>query len=136
MAGRHQAPQPELAARLRDLVHLKHRVPIWKQRLQAQCFSLQVVTDHPQDGPVREQLGMLAISLTSCGDWLDTLQVVETMDLVLRWIRRWLTFVVLSVCLVFLLNAPCDWRWGSLVIVLFSTTPSVVRHPMPGIRPW
>ena len=35
MAGRHQAPQPELAARLRDLPfdHLKHRIPIWKATL-------------------------------------------------------------------------------------------------------
>ena len=87
MAGRHHAPQPELAARLRDLpfVHLKHRVPIWKERFQAQCFSLQLDSDHPADGPVRELVdqGMLATPLTTSGDWLDTLQLVETMDLVL-----------------------------------------------------
>ena len=117
MAGRHQAPQPELAARLRDLpfVHLKHRVPIWKQRFQAQCFSLQLDTDHPPDGPVRELVdqGMLATPLKTSGDWLDTLQVVETMDLVLTvdTAMAHLCGAVGVPCVV-LLNAPCDWRWG------------------------
>ena len=42
MAGRHHAPQPELAARLRDMPFefLKNRIPIWKESFQAQCFSL------------------------------------------------------------------------------------------------
>ena len=117
MAGRHQAPQPELAARLRDLPfdHLKQRVPIWTQRFQAQCFSLQLDTDHPPDGPVRELVdrGMLATPLTSSGDWLDTLQLVETMDFVLTvdTAMAHLCGAVGIPCVV-LLNAPCDWRWG------------------------
>ena len=117
MAGRHKAPQPELAARLRDLpfVHLKHRVPIWKQRFQANCSSLQLATDHPQDGPVRELIdqGMLATPLMSSGDWLDTLRVVETMDLVLTvdTAMAHLCGAIGMPCVV-LLNAPCDWRWG------------------------
>ena len=69
MVGRHQSPQPELAARMRDLpfVHLKHRIPIWKQRFQAQCFSLQLDNHHPQDSPVRElvEQGLLATPLSS-----------------------------------------------------------------------
>ena len=117
MAGRHLAPQPELAARLRDLpfVHLKNRVPIWKERFEAQCFSLQLATDHPPDGPVRELVdqGMLATPLTTSGDWLDTLQVVETMDLVVTvdTAMAHLCGAVGVPCVV-LLNAPCDWRWG------------------------
>ena len=119
MAGRHQAPQPELAARMRDLpfVHLQHRVPIWKQRFQAQCFSLQLDIDHPQDSPVRELVdqGMLATPLTPSGDWVDTLQLVETMDLVLTVDTAMAHLCgALGVPCVVLLNAPCDWRWGQL----------------------
>ena len=116
-AGRHQSPQPELAARLRDLpfVHLKHRIPIWKQRFQAQCFSLQLDIDHPPIGPERDLVdqGMLATPLMTSGDWLDTLQVVETMDLVLT-VDTAMAHLCgsLGVPCVVLLNAPCDWRWG------------------------
>ena len=117
MAGCHQAPQPELAARLRDLpfVHLKHRVSMWKQRFQAQCFSLQLDTDHPLEGPVRELVdqGMLATPLIASGDWLDTLQLVETMDLVVTVDTAMAHLCgALGVPCVVLLNAPCDWRWG------------------------
>ena len=117
MAGRHQAPQPELAARLRDLPfhHLEHRVPFWIKRFQAQCFSLQLDTDHPSEGSVRELVdrGMLATPLTTSGDWLDTLQWVETMDFVLTvdTAMAHLCGAVGIPCVV-LLNAPCDWRWG------------------------
>ena len=116
-AGRHQAPQPELAARLRDLpfLHLKERIPNWNKRFQAQCFSLQIDTDHPIDGPVRELVdqGLLVTPLASTGDWLDTLELVETMDLVLT-VDTAMAHLCGSVgvpCVV-LLNAPCDWRWG------------------------
>ena len=116
-AGRHQAPQPELAARLRDLpfVHLKHRIPIWHQRFQAQCFSLQLDIDHPPVGPERDLIdqGMIATPLKSSGDWLDTLQVVETMDLVLTVDTAMAHLCgAAGVPCVVLLNAPCDWRWG------------------------
>ena len=117
MAGRHQAPQPELAARLRDLPfdHLNRRVPIWVERFQAQCFSLQLDTDHPPEGPVRELVdrGMLATPLKSSGDWLDTLRLVETMDFVLTvdTAMAHLCGAVGIPCVV-LLNTPCDWRWG------------------------
>lgn len=117
MAGRHQAPQPELAARLRDLPfdHLKQYLPLWKQRFQAQFFSLQLDTDHPPDGPVRELVDreMLATPLTSSGDWLETLKVVESMDLVLTVDTAMAHLCgALGVPCVVLLNAPCDWRWG------------------------
>ena len=117
MAGRHHAPQPELAARLRDLPfnHLQSRIPIWNERFQAQCFSLQLDSDHPPDGPVRELVDneLLVTPLTSSSDWLDTLELVETMDLVLT-VDTAMAHLCGSVgvpCVV-LLNAPCDWRWG------------------------
>tara|TARA_B100001939_G_C16509646_1_gene433145 strand:- start:52 stop:522 length:471 start_codon:yes stop_codon:yes gene_type:complete len=117
MAGRHHAPQPELAARLRDLPFdfLKNRIPIWKQCFQAQCFSLQLDTDHPLDGPVRELVdqGMLSTPLTSSGDWLETLRLVETMDVVLTVDTAMAHLCgAVGVNCVVLLNAPCDWRWG------------------------
>ena len=117
MAGRHQAPQPELAARMRDLPfdHIKQRIRIWRQRFQAHCFSLQLDIDHPPDGPSRELVdqGMLSTPLTSSGDWLDTLQVVEKMDLVLTVDTAMAHLCgALGVPCVVLLNAPCDWRWG------------------------
>ena len=117
MAGRHQAPQPELAARLRDLpfVHLKQRIQLWTQRFHAKCISLQLDTDHPPDGPVRELVdeGVLASPLTSSGDWLDTLQLVERMDFVLTVDTAMAHLCgALGIPCVVLLNAPCDWRWG------------------------
>ena len=117
MAGRHHAPQPELAARLRDMPFefLKNRIPIWKESFQAQCFSLQLDTDHPLDGPVRELVdqGMLSTPLTSSGDWLETLRLVETMDVVLTVDTAMAHLCgAVGVNCVVLLNAPCDWRWG------------------------
>ena len=88
---------------------------IWTQRFQAKCFSLQLDTDHPTEGPVRELVnrGMLATPLSTSGDWLDTLQLVETMDFVLTvdTAMAHLCGAVGIPCVV-LLNAPCDWRWG------------------------
>ena len=75
-------PPAELAARLRlPFELLKNRIPIWKEGVLAQCFSLQLDTDHPLDGPVRELVdqGMLSTPLT-IWRWLETLRLVETMD--------------------------------------------------------
>ena len=59
--------------------------------------------------------GMLATPLTTSGDWLDTLQLVETMDLVLTVDTAMAHLCgALGVPCVVLLNAPCDWRWGQL----------------------
>ena len=75
--------------RLRDLpfLHLKERIPNWNKRFSSAVnFSLQIDTDHPLDGPVRDLVdeGITRhSSCTSTGDWLDTLELVETMDLVL-----------------------------------------------------
>ena len=81
------------------------------------CAAWQVGRDFIQLAVdlVRELVdqGMLSTPLVSSGDWLDTLQVVETMDLVLTvdTAMAHLCGAVGVPCVV-LLNAPCDWRWG------------------------
>ena len=57
--------------------------------------------------------GLLATPLSSSGDWLDTLRLVETMDLVLTVDTAMAHLCgAVGVRCVVLLNAPCDWRWG------------------------
>ena len=144
MAGRHQAPQPELAARLRDLpfVHLKQRISIWMQRFQAQCFSLQL--DHRSSagipsartcrpGNARDSFDHpLLIGWTLCSlsrPWISRFS---------RWTRRWPICAVLLVCLVWFCSMhPVIGAGVSLVTVHFYDSIRLARWPpMHGTRPW
>ena len=117
MAGRHKAPQPELAARLRDVPFplLKERLGDWQNRFNARCFSLQLGNEHLLENDVIDEVesGRLEQPLSEKGDWLTTAEVVETMNLVIT-VDTAMAHLCgsLGVPCVVLLNAPCDWRWG------------------------
>ena len=70
---------------------------------------------------------------------VDTLQVVEKMDLVLTVDTAMAHLCgALGVPCVVLLNAPCDWRWGQSGERTFLYDSCVwpdVLSPMPGTRP-
>ena len=117
MAGRHKAPQPELAARMRDVPFscFQQRLSDWKKRFNANCFCLQSGHEHPLTNDVIDEVdtGNLELPSLDSGDWLTTTQVVESMDLVLT-VDTAMAHLCgsLGVPCIVLLNAPCDWRWG------------------------
>ena len=103
------------------------RIPIWKESFQAQCFSLQLDTDHPLDGPVRELVDQgCSLPLTSSGDWLETLRLVGAMDVVLTVDTAMAHLCGAVVSTVWFCLMPCDWRWGGRVMRFFAIHRLVV----------
>ena len=113
-AGRHQAPQPERSARVRD-------VPIqaffefaqqWRRSYPATLVSLQL--DGHDDQPVQGliEAGVMEQPLGS-SDWLHTAAVLETVDLLVSVDTSVAHLAgALGVPTVLLLSSPADWRWG------------------------
>jgi len=116
-AGRHGAPQPEAAARHRDVPFqfLLASLRSWSQQFDANCISLQLIDEQICDPQILEvcNSGLLIPGLPDSPDWLDTAAVVEQLDLVVTIDTAMAHLCgALGVPCVVLLNAPCDWRWG------------------------
>ena len=113
-AGRHQAPQPERSARVRDVpmqefFELAQR---WSQLYQATLVSMQLEghDEQPVDGLIES--GVLEQPLSS-PDWLRTAEVLESLDLLVSVDTSVAHLAgALGVPTVLMLNAPADWRWG------------------------
>jgi len=113
-AGRHSAPQPESAARRRDVPFplLFHHAQQWAIPSKLQLFSLQLGA--PDDPSVQQAIaaGQLLSGLGG-GDWESTAQVVEQLALVVT-VDTSMAHLCgsLGIPCVVLLGCPADWRWG------------------------
>lgn len=137
-AGRHGAPQPERAARLRDvpLPHLLSQARNWQKRWGCSLVSLQL--DENSDPVYLAALarGWLNSSLES-GDWESTAQIVEKLSLVVTIDTAMAHLCgAMGVPCVLLLNSPADWRWGQAGADCFLYgSVRLARCPRPGAWP-
>jgi len=137
-AGRHGAPQPEAAARHRDVPFqaLLTSLRSWSQKFDANCISLQLIDKQPCDPQILEAYssGLLIPGLPDSPDWLDTAAVVEQLDLVVTIDTAMAHLCgALGVPCIVLLNAPCDWRWGqSGDFTFLYDSLRLARCPKPG----
>ena len=134
-AGRHAAPQPERAARLRDvpLPYLLCQARHWQKRWGCSLVSLQL--DENSDPVFVEALarGWLNSSLDP-GDWESSAEIVEKLSLVVTIDTAMAHLCgALGVPCVVLLNSPADWRWGQAGADCFLyRSVRLARCPRPG----
>ena len=134
-AGRHGAPQPERAARLRDvpLPYLLCQARHWQKRWGCSLISLQL--DENLDPIFVEALarGWLNDSLDP-GDWESSAEIVEKLSLVVTIDTAMAHLCgALGVPCVVLLNSPADWRWGQAGADCFLySSVRFARCPRPG----
>ena len=113
-AGRHNAPQPERSARVRDVPRQAFfkLAQQWRKDHRASLVSLQL-EGHEQT-PVSSLIekGVLEQVLHS-PDWLQTTQALESLDLLVSVDTSVAHLAgALGIPTVLLLSAPADWRWG------------------------
>jgi len=113
-AGRHKRPQPERAARMRDVPfqRLLRHAKQWQKDYGETLVSLQLGED--QDPQVAEMLdnGLLERGIDQGMDWDQTASRVENLKLVVTIDTAMAHLCgALGVPCIVLLNRPCDWRW-------------------------
>jgi hypothetical protein len=137
-AGRHQAPQPERAARERDVPFplLLAAAQRWNRGRQGPLLSLQL--PQPEDAAVSQALCQGALVDAWAGqnapDWETTAQVVASLALVVTVDTAMAHLCgAMGVPCVVVLNAPCDWRWGPTGSRSFLyDSVRLARCPRPG----
>lgn len=138
-AGRHQAPQPERCARIRDvpfelIMRMMQRVEACKiNDFEIDWISLQLNGhDDPNVAKAIDQ-GQLLTAL-SRPDWLATAQVMDRIDVVIS-VDTSIAHLsgAMGVPTIVLLNSPADWRWGASEQSTFIySSVSLCRCKRPG----
>ena len=137
-AGRHPAPQPERAARERDVPFplLLAAAQRWNRGRDGPLLSLQLPQPQGLDMSQALAQGML-LDAWQAGphpDWETTAQVVTRLSLVVTVDTAMAHLCgAMGVPCVVVLNAPCDWRWGPSGSRSFLyNSVRLARCPRPG----
>lgn len=113
-AGRHNSPQPERSARMRDCPFslLMTHARAWQKCFDCSLVSLQLGEDSDPSFNHALDSGLFDSSLNS-DDWESTAQLVEKMSLVVTIDSAMAHLCgAMGVPCIVLLNKPADWRWG------------------------
>ena len=134
-AGRHQAPQPERSARVRDVPKQPffELVRKWKDSYEVSLSSMQLEGHDEQPVLGLLQAGLLDQPLTS-PDWLQTAKVLQSLDLLVSVDTSVAHLAgALGVPTILMLSAPADWRWSQVGCQTFLYDSfTLVRCASPG----
>jgi len=113
-AGRHNSPQPERSARMRDVPFslLMTHARAWQRYFNCSLVSLQLGEDSDPSFNHALDSGLFEFSLNP-GDWESTAALVEKLSLVVTIDSAMAHLCgAMGVPCIVLLNKPADWRWG------------------------